>query len=106
MPPDLRLTKAGVTPHGLFYLVFDKPATGSYPGLSFGGRYEIPSHFLPRLQRAHDGGRRSLKGCLALHEQIGDPELAHAFWTGRVHNAHRIEMRDDSMRKSRGKANP
>jgi hypothetical protein len=57
MPPDLRLTNEGVTQRGLFYLVFAKPAKGSYPRLSFGGRYEIPSHSLPRLQGAHERGR-------------------------------------------------
>src|SRR6516165_2539882 len=40
------------------------PLLGSRPkpktactGLSFGGRDVFPSHFLPGLQRAHDGGR-------------------------------------------------
>jgi hypothetical protein len=47
-----------------------------------------------------------LKGCLTLHEQIGDPTLADGILDGPVHNAQRIEMRDDSMRKSRGKPNP
>ena len=39
------------------------------------------------------------------HEQIGDPTLADGILDRLVHNAHRIEMRGDSMRKSRGKAN-
>jgi hypothetical protein len=39
-------------------------------------------------------------------EQIGDPTLADGTLDGPVHNAHRIEMRDDSMRKSPGKPNP
>jgi DNA replication protein DnaC len=38
------------------------------------------------------------------HEQIGDPTLADGILDRLVHNAHRIEMRGDSMRKSRGKA--
>ena len=38
------------------------------------------------------------------HEQIGDPTLADGILDRFVHNAHRIEMRGDSMRKSRGKA--
>lgn len=38
------------------------------------------------------------------HEQIGDPTLADGILDRIVHNAHRIEMRGDSMRKSRGKA--
>jgi DNA replication protein DnaC len=39
------------------------------------------------------------------HKQIGDPTLADGILDRLVHNAHRIEMRGDSMRKSRGKAN-
>jgi DNA replication protein DnaC len=38
------------------------------------------------------------------HEQIGDPTLADGILDRIVHNAHRIEMRGDSMRKTRGKA--
>ena len=44
------------------------------------------------------------------HEQIGDPTVADGildrqklFVDRLVHNAHRIEMRGDSMRKNRGK---
>lgn len=40
------------------------------------------------------------------HEQIGDPTLADGILDRLVHNAHRIEMRGDSMRKNRGKATP
>ena len=36
------------------------------------------------------------------HEQIGDPTLADAILDRLVHNAHRIEMRGESMRKQRG----
>jgi len=36
------------------------------------------------------------------HEQIGDPTLADGILDRLVHKAHRIEMRGDSMRKSRG----
>jgi DNA replication protein DnaC len=39
------------------------------------------------------------------HEQIGDPILADSILDRLVHNAHRIEMRGDSMRKNRGKPN-
>jgi DNA replication protein DnaC len=39
------------------------------------------------------------------HEQIGDPTLADGILDRLVHNAHRIEMKGDSMRKSRGKPN-
>lgn len=39
------------------------------------------------------------------HEQIGDPTLADGIPDRLVLNAHRIEMRGDSMRKSRSKAN-
>jgi len=39
------------------------------------------------------------------HEQIGDPTLADGILDRLVHNAHRIEMRGDSMRKNRGKTN-
>ncbi len=39
------------------------------------------------------------------HEQIGDPTLADGILDRLVHNAHRIEMRGDSMRKNHGKSN-
>ena len=40
------------------------------------------------------------------HEQVGDPTLADGILDRLVHNnAHRIEMRGDSMRKNRGKTN-
>jgi DNA replication protein DnaC len=39
------------------------------------------------------------------HEQIGDPTLADAILDRLVHNAHRIEMRGESMRKQRGDKN-
>jgi DNA replication protein DnaC len=35
------------------------------------------------------------------HEQIGDPTLADGILDRLVHNAHRIEMRGDAMRKNR-----
>jgi len=37
------------------------------------------------------------------HEQIGDPTLADSILDRLVHNAHRLEMRGESMRKKRGK---
>jgi DNA replication protein DnaC len=37
------------------------------------------------------------------HEQIGDPTPADGILDRLVHNACRIEMRGDSMRKNRGK---
>ena len=37
------------------------------------------------------------------HEQVGDPTLADGILDRLVHNAHRIEMRGDSMRKNRAK---
>jgi DNA replication protein DnaC len=36
------------------------------------------------------------------HEQIGDPTAADGILDRPVHNAHRLEMRGDSMRKKRG----
>jgi len=39
------------------------------------------------------------------HEQIGDPPLADASLDRLVHNAHRIEMRGESMRKQRDDKN-
>ncbi len=39
------------------------------------------------------------------HEQIGDPTLADGILDRLVHNAHRIEMKGDSMRKNRPKSN-
>jgi DNA replication protein DnaC len=36
-------------------------------------------------------------------EQIGDPTVADDILERLVHNAHRIEMRGDSMRKNRAK---
>src|SRR5260221_7604899 len=38
------------------------------------------------------------------HEQIGEPTLADGILDRFVHNAHRYEMRGDSMRKNRGKS--
>jgi len=35
------------------------------------------------------------------HEQIGDPTAADGILDRLVHNAHRIEMRGESMRKKR-----
>ena len=35
------------------------------------------------------------------HEQIGDPTIADGILHRLVHNAHRIEMRGESMRKKR-----
>jgi DNA replication protein DnaC len=35
------------------------------------------------------------------HEQIGDPTLADGILDRLVHNAHRIDLRGDSMRKKR-----
>jgi DNA replication protein DnaC len=35
------------------------------------------------------------------HEQIGDPTVADGILDRLVHNAHRIEMRGDSMRKNK-----
>ena len=52
--------------------------------------------------------RRSLpRNCRSRewHQQIGDPTLADGILDRLVHNAHRIEMRGDSMRKNRGKPN-
>ncbi|MBV8825201.1 MAG: IS21-like element helper ATPase IstB [Hyphomicrobiales bacterium] len=37
------------------------------------------------------------------HEQLGDPTLADGILDRIVHNAHRIELRGESMRKTRGK---
>ncbi len=39
------------------------------------------------------------------HEQIGDPTLADGILDRLVRNAHRIQIRGDSMRKNRGKPN-
>jgi DNA replication protein DnaC len=39
------------------------------------------------------------------HKQIVDPTLADGILDRLVHNAHRIEMRGDSMRKNRPKPN-
>jgi len=35
------------------------------------------------------------------HAQIGDPTLADSILDRLVHNAHRIELKGDSMRKKR-----
>ena len=35
------------------------------------------------------------------HEQIGDPTLADSILDRLVHNAHRIELRGESMRQKR-----
>jgi DNA replication protein DnaC len=39
------------------------------------------------------------------HEQISDPTVADGILDRLVHNAHRVEMKGDSMRKNRPKAN-
>ena len=39
------------------------------------------------------------------HEQVGDPTVADGILDRLVHNAHRIEMRSDSMRENRGEPN-
>ena len=36
------------------------------------------------------------------HEQIGDPTAADGVLDRLVHDAHRVEMRRDSMRRKRG----
>jgi DNA replication protein DnaC len=36
------------------------------------------------------------------HEQIGDPTLADSILDHMVHNAHRLEMQGESLRKKRG----
>ena len=38
------------------------------------------------------------------HQQIGDPTLADGILDRLVHNAHRIELRGDSMRKPKGRS--
>ena len=38
------------------------------------------------------------------HEQMGDPMLADGIRDRLVHNAHRIEVLGDSMRKNPGKS--
>src|SRR5216683_4295380 len=40
------------------------------------------------------------------HEQIGDPTIADGILDRLVHNAHRIEMRGESMRKKRKAGRP
>jgi DNA replication protein DnaC len=40
------------------------------------------------------------------HEQIGDPTLADSILDRLVHNAHRIELRGESMRQKRGGQEP
>ena len=37
------------------------------------------------------------------HEQIGDPSIADSIMDRLVHNAHRIELNGESMRKKRGR---
>ena len=37
------------------------------------------------------------------HEQIGDPSLADSIMDRLVHNAYRIELNGESMRKKRGR---
>jgi DNA replication protein DnaC len=39
------------------------------------------------------------------HESIGDPTLADAILDRLIHNAHKIELKGESMRKKRGKFN-
>src|SRR6202161_4495140 len=37
------------------------------------------------------------------HEQIGDPSIADSLMDRLVHNAHRIELKGESIRKKRGR---
>jgi DNA replication protein DnaC len=73
------------------------PAKGRQPGLDLvqGGRKGL-------VRRNHNG--------LSIYQhsarrRFGDPTLADGILDRLVHNAHRIEMRGDSMRKNRGKPN-
>jgi DNA replication protein DnaC len=47
--------------------------------------------------------RYHVRSTILWHEQIGDPTLTDGILDRLVHNAHRIEMRGDSMQKDRGK---
>ena len=52
-----------------------------------------------RWRRKQDVVPRQRMPVSRWHEQIGDPALADAILDRLVHNAHRIEMRGESMRK-------
>ena len=51
--------------------------------------------------KGEPGPKRDLKE----NRMLYDPTLADGILDRLVHNAHRIEMRGDSMRKNRGKPN-
>ena len=40
------------------------------------------------------------------HEQIGDPSIADSIMDRWVHNAHRIDLDGESIRKKRGHGKP
>jgi hypothetical protein len=76
-----------------FRLLFDLRASAATSGRSA----KTATRYVPRSSRRLPVSR--------WHEQIGDPTLADGILDRLVHNAHRIEMRGDSMRKNRGKPN-
>jgi DNA replication protein DnaC len=56
----------------------------------------------PTLEKLHALRLHGMaEGFRAQSEQIGDPTLADSILDRLVHNAHRIEMRGESMRKKR-----
>ena len=63
----------------------------------------LPAERFDMSQWSH--ARVNIDYHVAWHEQIGDATVADGILDRLVHNAHRIEMRGDSMRKNRGNAN-
>ena len=64
---------------------------------------------LPSLRRPSSSSHPLRGGCLTSqvpvanwHAQIGDPTSADSILDRLVHNAHRIELKGDSLRKKRG----
>jgi DNA replication protein DnaC len=61
-------------------------------------------NFLEVVEDRHLTGSTIVTSQLPLehwHEVIGDPTLADAIWDRLVHNAHKIPLKGESMRKTR-----
>jgi DNA replication protein DnaC len=61
---------------------------------------------LNRFSKTHSTILTSQLSLARWNEQIGDPTAADGILDRLVHNAHRIEMRGDPMRKKRGGPQP
>jgi hypothetical protein len=61
--------------------------------------YASKRRFVQRPARASSRGRRSSAAIDKRHGLVGDPTLADAILDRLVHNAHRLTLKGESMRK-------